>query len=614
MRRIAALAALALSTAVAPAAHATGAPAPAAPSATAKAADAGPTPAADDLTPAEAPEVEKESQDLAAERAAEQKAGLLPSPAEVAGSALDDMRGLGAVSPLRLNVGGALDPLLGDDLFCRNCPGPAALVGAPGVTGLDAIDLRVARHLFDIPMVVNDEVRELVDYFAVGPGHPHFQKWLDRAGRYIPLLGTLLKDDGLPHDLVFVSMVESGFAPFAYSAARAVGPWQFIRSTAHLYDLRMDPWVDERRDPVKATEAAARYLAWLHQQFGDWYLAFAGYNAGPGRVQRAMDSSGIHDYWTLCRRGLLPDETCRYVPKILAAALITRFPKAFGFDPPGAAPVKPFKYDTVKIKAPTALRDIARAAGVSFDAVKTLNPELRRWVTPPPARGEKAYSLRIPAGSKPTFEKHKSHLKPTRQRVYARHRVRAGDTLWGLARAYDCRPRDLMAINGIRNARALRLGMDLIVPLPYGRRGRRLADRAHLARRAPKPEAHSAGRAHGGVYTVTAGDTLWSIAQRFGVTTTALCRVNDLRDRDHVLLHIGQKLRLPGPAAATRAVAAKGQAPAGHGGKRIHVLAPGETLWSVAQRFGCTVKQLRQWNGITDPRSLKAGRKLVVAF
>ena len=182
MRRIAALAALALSTAVAPAAHATGAPAPAAPSATAKAADAGPTPAADDLTPAEAPEVEKESQDLAAERAAEQKAGLLPSPAEVAGSALDDMRGLGAVSPLRLNVGGALDPLLGDDLFCRNCPGPAALVGAPGVTGLDAIDLRVARHLFDIPMVVNDEVRELVDYFAVGPGIP-----TSRSGSIAPV-------------------------------------------------------------------------------------------------------------------------------------------------------------------------------------------------------------------------------------------------------------------------------------------------------------------------------------------------------------------------------------------------------------------------------------------
>lgn len=545
------------------------------------------------LSPAEAAEVRAETEALAAEREAEVQAGLLPSEAEVAGRALSGVSRLGARSPLRLRVDGALGGRLGPDLFCPSCAAHERPKGARP-SGLDGIDPAVAQRDFDIPIVINDEVRAVVDYFTNGPGRPHFARWLARARRFVPLITPILESHGLPRDLVYVAMIESGFSTHAYSAAAAVGPWQFISSTARLYRLRMDAWVDERRDPVRATHAAAKFLRWLHDEFDDWYLAFAGYNGGPGRVRRTIDATGVDDYWGLCRRDALPRETCGYVPKIIAAALIARYPTRFGFDSIDDS-LPPFEYDEVEVPGPLDLREVARAAGTTFENLKVLNPELRRWVTPPPPPGTGPYVLRLPPGTRDAFEAHKDALHPAARGVFARHRIEAGDTLWKLASRYGCSVQDLVSLNGITDPRGLRLGMELVVPLPGGAA-------------APRPAAartRAGGHRRGGhgsasVYTVVAGDTLWAIAQRYGVTTEALCRANGLRHGRHVALSIGQRLQIPA-----------GSAPAA--GRRTHTLRPGETLWQLSRRYGCTVEDLRRWNRIGDDRSLEVGQVLVVA-
>jgi membrane-bound lytic murein transglycosylase D len=298
-------------------------------------------------------EVQAQSQELEDLRAAEEQTRPLDAAAadERAARAAAS---LGLESPLRQR----LEEALSRDL------GTAAEVAGriPGLPELDH-DLRRLQAEYDIPIEVNDAVVAYVRFFQHPKVRPHFVKWLARAPRYLSVFREILRDQGLPEDTVFLSMIESGFANLAQSRARAVGPWQFIAGTGRRMGLKMDFWVDERRDPEKAARAAARYLKELHGQFGDWRLAWAGYNAGAGKIARAQ-RRGQQDFWTMARGRVLRRETKGYVPKLMAAAIVAKHQEAFGFGKDEVDAERWTPYETVTVPRATLLSRAAEAAEV----------------------------------------------------------------------------------------------------------------------------------------------------------------------------------------------------------------------------------------------------------
>ncbi len=470
----------------------------------------------------------------------------------------------------------------------------------PPSRGIDGLAEEDLRPLFDIPIVLNEHVHRLIKYFSEGGGRPHFQRYLNRSFRWIPMMHEILDGYGLPRDLVYVAMIESGFSMHAYSHAHAVGPWQFIAPTAEIYDLRMDGWVDERRDPVKATHAAARFMTWLYKEFEDWHLAWAGYNGGPTRVRRNMEQTGIEDYWELCEAGRLPRETCGYVPKIMAAAIISKLSDRFDFE---VEPLPPFEHETVELESPTELSAIADLLVVQTSDLRALNPELRRGMTPPPPPGGDGYQLRLPRGKKERFIARKDELEPSRYVAHETHTVRGGDSFWRIARAHGTTVAAVTAANPGIDPQRLMPGMEILVPLPPGAR-----QRVPATREAPsRPKAEVVARGNGKVelhHTVRAGETLWSIAQRHGVTTDQLISWNRLlASGDHVHLSIGQRL-IVGQGEGDPSVVS--------GDRPIHVLQAGETLWQLSQRYDTSVDELRALNGIEDVHSLSIGQVIIV--
>ncbi len=254
------------------------------------------------------------------------------------------------------------------------------------------------RLKFDVPIHVNRQVKAYLVYFST-ERKTIISKYLARSTRYLPLIQEVFQEHGLPEDLAYLAMVESGFNPQAYSHAHACGMWQFIRGTAARYGLEVNNYLDERRDPEKSTHAAAKYLLDLYKQFGSWYLAAASYNCGEGRVQREINASTHKNFWELSANQCLPNETKNYVPQMIAATIIAKNPEKFGFRNIPYLP--PIKYDKVKVDEPTSLRAAAVAVNVPVDDLQVLNPELRRGVTPP----EGAYTLKIPPGAAQMFAK-----------------------------------------------------------------------------------------------------------------------------------------------------------------------------------------------------------------
>ncbi len=249
---------------------------------------------------------------------------------------------------------------------------------------------------YPISMFLNPSVENELEYFQT-EGRATFQSWLYQSARYAPLMKDIFKESGMPEDLVYLSMIESGFNPHAVSWANAVGPWQFMTATAKEYGLRIDPWIDERMDPVKSTYAAAVHLKVLYSLFGSWPLALASYNAGAGKVQRAVLRTDFEDAWDLFDSRFVRQETRSYVPRFIAAVIIARNPEAYGFT---QYLVAPFLYDEVIIRKSTKLSLIARCAGSTLREIKELNPQLLQEVTPP---NRTSYVVRIPKGSKEVF-------------------------------------------------------------------------------------------------------------------------------------------------------------------------------------------------------------------
>ena len=521
------------------------------------------------------------------------------------------------------------------------------------------------RVRFELPIAEHPKVDHFVHNFS-GPGFNGFQKRLERSGRYVPVMKGIFSEEGLPEDLVYLALVESGFIEHAYSWARAAGPWQFIEGTARIYGLHNDWWWDERRDPVKSTRAAARHLKKLYDRFDDWYLAVAAYNAGAGTVQRAIRKTGSRDFFELSRRNCLRSETQNYVPKFLATLKIARAPEQYGFNNLDYHP--PLAFDTVGVATSTDLEVIARLCGSSYKKIKLLNPELKRWCTPP---AKKNYQVKIPVGLQDEFEKKFADLPADERAKFKRHQIKTGDTLGALAKRYHIQVRDIVALNSIKNPRSLQIGDNLILPLKEGynrlpldelkddyKRSRRKTYRVRkgdslweIARKfdvseknlrvwntlgwnntirpgqllvvskkgtVPKKSRSPRGR-YQVEYKVAAGDNLWDIGREYGVGSrdiqawNNLSHGNVLRPGDKLTLHVdkipeGKNLSLVADSKPRSKVAAVGEPTK----EVVYQVRPGDTLWDISREFGVKTRDIQSWNSFSSRYILRPGDRLTL--
>ncbi|HMK77743.1 MAG TPA: transglycosylase SLT domain-containing protein [Thermodesulfobacteriota bacterium] len=312
---------------------------------------------------------------------------------------------------------------------------------------------------FDIPIVINARVEQFIQCFQTTL-REKFVTWLARSGKYMPFMKRLLKDQGLPEDLVYIALIESGFNPYAYSRSKAVGPWQFIYLTGKKYGLKVNWWVDERRDPEKSTIAAAKYLKDLYETFACWYLAAAGYNAGEYKIVKAMKRYRTEDFWTLTKVRYLKRETKDYVPLMIAAALVAKDPEKYGFT--DVEYQKPLRYEKVRVPELTGLSVVANACEASLEEIKDLNPELRRGVTPP---NENDYEIKIPFGRRDLFEVTFHILQAYEKFEFKTHLVKKGETLKGIAKLYRVDLEPLLELNHLTKATPISKGTILSIPI-----------------------------------------------------------------------------------------------------------------------------------------------------
>ncbi|HET9983566.1 MAG TPA: LysM peptidoglycan-binding domain-containing protein [Longimicrobiales bacterium] len=530
--------------------------------------------------------------------------------------------------------------------------------------GVDAAD-------FGFPLQYNDRVRYWLEYYQ--RSHDRFAIWLTRMARYEPFIREQLAAHGLPSDLIYLALIESGFSPNAYSRAKAVGIWQFMAETARMTGLEVGTYIDERRDPVRSTEAAVRHLRGLYQEFGSWYLAAAAYNSGSGRVGRALEqvAGGARGDDSLFWRidSILPAETRNYVPQLLAASILAKYPGRFGFDTLDLP--APDTFEVVTVRSATDLAAIARAADVSESDVRLLNPQFYRGVTPP----GRTVEVRLPAGHAARFAAALDAI-PARERVHPiEHVVARGESLAAIARRYGVSVSAIKRFNHIK--RRAPTGRHLEIPLlpaallasadgprgdaagssarkgsgasasqakalaSAGRRASRSADDdaatdadagdargAGAAPQSPRKDATEHGSSGTRTYRVRRGDTLGGIARDHDLSLA------ELRDLNHLgrssLIHPGQELvvrrghavaardddaprrKADGPGLLVSSDAPSRKATASR--SAVHVVVykvqAGDSVWKIAREHGCTPDQVMRWNDLTARSVLRPGDRV----
>jgi membrane-bound lytic murein transglycosylase D len=444
----------------------------------------------------------------------------------------------------------------------------------------------------DLPLMMTDQVAGYINYFS-NRGRGVLERGLARSGMYEGMIHRVLKEEGVPQDLIYLAQAESGFHPLAVSRAGARGMWQFMGSRAKGYGLERSWWVDERQDPEKATRAAARHLKDLYAEFGDWYLAMAAYNSGPGTVQSAVKRTGYADFWEMYRRNVLPKETRNYVPIIVAVTIMAKNPEQYGLQ--DVVREKPVSYDIVKIDYPIDLRLAAECVDATPSDLQELNPSLLRLTTPK----DQEFELHLPAGKKTEFLSAVAEI-PVDKRVWWRyHQVQSGETLAAIARTYHTTAKAIAEANNLDGG-PLDTETKLIIPIAPGK----TADTTTYARVITR-------------YKVRKGDTIASVAEEFGVSEKALRGWNRLKGESlagHKVLY----LHLPvAPGNATAQVASKHSKSqksrtqvASQSGVVHHKVKRGETLSSIAGSYNTTVSELKKDN--RNIATLRPGMILIV--
>ena len=465
----------------------------------------------------------------------------------------------------------------------------------------------------DLPLMMTDQVAGYISYFS-NRGRGTFERAFARSGRYHDMMVSILKQEGVPQDLIYLAQAESGFHPLAVSRAGARGIWQFMGSRARGYGLQHSMWVDDRQDPEKSTRAAAHHLKDLYAQFGDWYLAMAAYNSGPGTVQAAVRRTGYADFWELYRRNVLPKETRNYVPIILAMTIVSKNLSQYGFD--DVSRDEPVSYDSVTISYPVDLRLVAECVDATPAQLQELNPSLLRLTTPRVG----TFELHLPRGAKDQYQTAIAAI-PSDMRLWWRyHKVQPGDTLASLSRSYRVPAKSIAATNQL-DGPELEAGARLIIPVAAGKHP--LSDTATYARRITR-------------YKVRKGDTVETVAENFGVSAQMIRRWNglhggdSLRGRKVLALHLpvtpnsevastapskSAHSRKPVQTATAKASAIQSSnnpdaGPSEQASVLHHTVRSGETLYSIATTYKTTVAALKRNNG--NVAVLRPGMILIV--
>ncbi len=397
-----------------------------------------------------------------------------------------------------------------------------------------ASDLPAVRP--DVPIVVNDAVLRVIAAFQSDALHDKIAAGLSRSGRYLPMIHQVFAEEGLPQDLAMIAFIESSFLPHARSPKSAHGIWQFMPRTGRQYGLKSNGIVDERSDPEKATRAAAKYLAYLHEIFDDWYLAMAAYNAGEGKILRAMDRTGARDFWGLARTSAIRKQTQNYVPAFLAAVLISKNPGHYGFE----VVLEPaLEFETVRLDRPVSLEDVARATKIPVEDLQGLNPELRSPITPQQPEG---YELKVPGGSRETLLVALAAVPTARPPSFKTHVAKKGDTLPKIARRYGVPVSTLASANSMTTRSKVARGQEIMVPVKTASAPAKKSSKSGAVRVARKADA-PAKPAPPKSYKVRDGDTLYQIALRHGTTVAEILAVNGLGGSGPI--KPGDKLKIP---------------------------------------------------------------------
>ncbi|MHB8904244.1 MAG: LysM peptidoglycan-binding domain-containing protein, partial [Patescibacteria group bacterium] len=461
-------------------------------------------------------------------------------------------------------------------------------------------------HIF--PMIINKEIIHYIHFYQTS-GRKFFKYALSRSERYIPMIKKVFKKLGLPNDLAYLAMIESGFSPTAYSYAGASGMWQFIPSTGRIFGLTINWWVDERRNPVESTYAAGEYLKDLFNKFGSWYLAAAAYNSGELTIERALSVYPGGNFWTISqnRPYLLPGQTRRYVPKIIAAAIIAKDPENFGFH--NINYKKPIKFKQVNVPYSASLYDLAKCIGISEYRLHKMNPELLRNATPPDDPG---FMLNIPAKDYNRFIKNFKYVKKYAAKeprivytTYSRpknntlYTVEPGDTLLGIASKYGVPLQTIERYNGLNNYSMLKVGERITIP------GRGVSG---VSKSNALKNYSNAGLTY---IIVKPGMTLWGISQKFNVSLNVIKEINHIGGND---IHSGEKIFLKGGRANVRySYINNNRSRTKKSGLTYYRVKFGDSLYAISSKFHDDVKNIMAANNIKNPNSIYPGEVLKIA-